>query len=50
LFDFNRGELIGVSGFRRLVDEFKEDAREGLEEAIKNGVGFHTLEFIYFGR
>ncbi len=41
LFDFNRGELIGVSGFRGLVDEFKEDAGEGLKEAIEDGIGFH---------
>jgi hypothetical protein len=42
LFDFNGGELIGISVFRGLVDEFKEDAGEGLEEAIEDGVGFHA--------
>jgi hypothetical protein len=42
LFDFNRGELIGVSVFRGLVDEFKEDAGEGLEETIEDSVGFQA--------
>jgi hypothetical protein len=36
--------LIGISFFWSLVDEFKEDAGEGLEEAIEDGVGFHALE------
>jgi hypothetical protein len=31
LFDFNGGELIGVSGFRGFVDDFKEYAVKELE-------------------
>ena len=31
-----------------MVDQFKEDAGEGLEEAIEDGVGFHALRVIGF--
>lgn len=48
LFDFNRGELIGVCFFWRLVDEFKEDAGEGLKEAIKDCISFHVLKKMIF--
>jgi hypothetical protein len=38
--------MIDVSVFRRLVDEFKEDAGKGLKEMIEDSINFHVLKFM----